>query len=430
MGYILLSSYIVFKKGHYCFIFSKHYCYTLFIFRHGKQSYDTERNTNQSAKSGLPIFDTAELAKLTARLSSALPPGAKKTTAPSSTLNNGMTSIEVPTCPPPGQRNIVCIKVHKAASTTAVAILERYGYKHNLTLAVRGEVKYGPHILSSSQRFRRSMVYQYQRTYNMLTNHVRYNRDEMDIVVPNATYLSILRHPVKHFESAFSYFIVAKHLDLDREDPIKAFFEKPEEYMSRKFYFWFQIQNGQIFDLGLDHVDHTGPNVTRLINRLAKEFDLIMIADYFDESLLLLRKQLCLDWKDILYIPDNFRKSSQKLSISKELREKIEVWNWADMTLYRFFNQTFWNKIKDYGPTFQQDLVYFRQLLEDTRGDCTTGKVVKKPRDGHGVRTIELRENATQFCHNLMLGDTDYTRMFRDRQKETLYNRPQFWNRH
>ncbi|XP_072034274.1 galactosylceramide sulfotransferase-like [Amphiura filiformis] len=338
------------------------------------------------------------------------------------------TSVLGPTCPSPGQRNIVCIKVHKAASTTAVAILERYGYKNNMTLAVKAETKYGPHILSSSQQFKRNMVYQYQRKYNMLTNHVRYNRAEMDIVIPNATYLTILRHPVKHFESAFVYFLVAKHLNLNGTDKIEAFFEKPDMYLSQKFYFWYQLQSGQIFDLGLDHHDHTGPKVAMLIQRLAEEFDLVMIADYFDESLVLLRKHLCLDWKDVVYIPDNFRTSGQKLSISRELRQKIEIWNWADMTLYRFFNHTFWNKVNDYGPTFKQDLAYFRKLLEDTRNECTTGKVIKKRRDAHGVRTIELRKNATEFCTNLMLGDTDYTKMFRNRQKETLYNRPQFWH--
>ena len=273
------------------------------------------------------------------------------------------------------------------------------------------------------------MVYQYQRKYNMLTNHVRYNRAEMDVVVPNATYFSILRHPVKHFESAFVYFLVARKLQLPHEDPVKAFFEKPEEYWERKFYFWFQLRNGQIFDLGLDHDDHTGPKVAGLIQRVAKEFDLIMIADYFDESLLLLRKQLCLDWRDILYIPDNFRTDEQKIKLSKELREKIEIWNWADMALYRFYNQTFWDKIRDYGPKFKEDLQYFRTLLGKTREECTTGRIIRKPRDAHGVRTLEMRENASGFCRHLMLGDTEYTAMFRNRQKETLYNLPIFWDR-
>ena len=47
-------------------------------------------------------------------------------------------------------------------------------------------------------------------------------------------------------------------------------------------------------------MDHTGPYVARVIQQLDKEFDLTMIADNFDECLLILR--------NIFYsVTDNFR---------------------------------------------------------------------------------------------------------------------------
>ena len=332
------------------------------------------------------------------------------------------------TCLNQERRNIVLIKVHKAASTTAVAIIERYGYKHNMTLAVKAPTRFGPHILSSSGKFQRKMVHQWQRGYNLLTNHVRYNRTEMNAVVPNATYVTIIRDPVKHFESAFSYFLVPKHLDIHgRPDPMAAFFEQPEEYLKQKFYFWFQLRSGQIFDLGLDHVDHTGAKVAALIQHVRRHFDLVMLADHFDESLLLLRKHLCLDWRDILYILDNFRTAKQKMNISEEVRKHIEVWNWADMTLYHHFLHVFWDKVRDYGAGFQEDLAHFRRLLDETRDNCTTGRITRKAHDAHGVRTLQLRKDASGACKDLLLGDVDYTRMFRERQDKYLYDLPKHW---
>lgn len=262
----------------------------------------------------------------------------------------------------------------------------------------------------------------------MITNHVRYDRAEMDVVVPNATYMTIIRHPVKHFESAFAYFGTRKVVNLtdpSQQDPIAVFMENPEYYWNKKFTFWFQLKSGQIFDLGLDHADHTGEKVTETIQEFDKDFDLVMIADYFDESLLLLKQHLCLDWNDILYIPDNFRPSGKKQPITPEVGDKIKVWNWADMALYEHFNRTFWEKIADYGPRFSRDLQYFRERLRETRARCTEGDDVRRKNDGHGVVGFVLRENATDFCKDLLLGDVEYTKMFWNRQSETLYNLPE-----
>ncbi len=322
-------------------------------------------------------------------------------------------------CTHPQQQNIVCIKVHKAASTTTAAILERFGWRNNLTLAVPPDRKNGPHILSSTQKFNRRMMANPYGKYNMLTNHVRYSREEMANVIPNATYMTIIRHPVKHFESAFGYFfvnrVVAPNMTAG-EDPIEVFMRTPDYFLNKRFGFWFQMKNGQIFDLGIDHGDHTGPKITETIQRYDEEFDLIMIAEYFDESLLLLRQHLCLSWNDILYIKDNFRADGKRIPLSDDVQKKIEIWNWADMALYKHFNTTFWQKISDYGDEFDRDLQYFRDLLRKTKIDCTEDEIQKKPGDLHGVMGYVLRQNASEFCKDLMLGDVEYTHMFRDRQ--------------
>ena len=259
----------------------------------------------------------------------------------------------------------------------------------------------------------------------MITNHARYNRTEMDFIVPNATYMAIIRNPVKHFESAFAYFgypnrVYRLNPNVSKdEDPIAAFMENPNYYWNQKWYFWFQLKSGQLFDLGVDHVDQTGPKVARAIQQLDKEFDLIMIADYFDESLLLLRKHLCLSWSDIVYIPDNFRADKKRRQINETVRKKIEDWNWADMSLYQHFNRTFWQKISNYNADFQRDLQYFRQLLSDTRKECTKDEIKRKDGDGHGVMGYVLKDDTGDFCKDLLLGDTDYTKMFRKRQNPT-----------
>ena len=83
-----------------------------------------------------------------------------------------------------------------------------------------------------------------------------------------------------------------------------------------------------MFDLGLSYryfQNYTA--VKNYINFLNKEFDLVMIMDYFDESLVLLKR----------------------------------LWNKADVLLFNYFNATFWKKVQKKGSGFYEDLSAFRE---------------------------------------------------------------------
>ena len=74
------------------------------------------------------------------------------------------------------------------------------------------------------------------------------------------------------------------------------------------------------------------------IDEIDRRFALIMITEYMDESLVLLRQLLCWDWDDIVVFRVNARKSQYKtVSLPDELKEKIRAWNAADHLLYQHF---------------------------------------------------------------------------------------------
>ncbi|XP_070564860.1 galactosylceramide sulfotransferase-like [Ptychodera flava] len=331
-----------------------------------------------------------------------------------------MASTEVETCEP--VKKIVFIKTHKTASTTLASIIERFGYTRNLSFVVPPDRKYGPHILSSSSRFTRAMLKNSPlplnggKYYDMLTNHVRYNRPEMDDVIPNATYVTIIRHPVKHFESAFSYFQWGR-LIKDSNDKIAKFMENPQTYLDKKVYFWYQSHNGQLFDLGMDTADtNDDKKVDAYIQKLNSEMDLVLVADYFDQSLLVLKKQLCWTMDDILYIPNGVRSETQRRHITDNTRQKIVAWNKSDFKLYQHFNRTLWQKIDQYGTTFEQDLQEFRQRRQKAMNECTDNMSVLQ-NDPRETR-YKLKANASDLCQNLWRGDVTFTALLRNRQLE------------
>ena len=59
-------------------------------------------------------------------------------------------------------------------------------------------------------------------------------------------------------------------------------------------------KNQQLWDLGIDHreMEDAGTVQTK-ISRFDSEFDLVLIAEYFDESLVLLAQILCWDLREV-----------------------------------------------------------------------------------------------------------------------------------
>ena len=58
-----------------------------------------------------------------------------------------------------------------------------------------------------------------------------------------------------------------------------------------------------LWDLGLDDVEN---------EEVEKSFDLVMIVEQFDESLVLMRETICWDFEDLASLKLNGRKDSSK----------------------------------------------------------------------------------------------------------------------
>ena len=65
---------------------------------------------------------------------------------------------------------------------------------------------------------------------------------------------------------------------------------------------WFD-QNELLWDLGMDVSSINNDTAIRnKIKSYYKEFDLVLIAERFDESLIVMKNYLCWDMQDILYL--------------------------------------------------------------------------------------------------------------------------------
>ena len=99
-------------------------------------------------------------------------------------------------------------------------------------------------------------------------------------------------------------------------------------------------KNQQLWALGTTHIEmEEAGTVQAKISRYDSEFDLVLIAEYFDESLVLLADILCWDLSEVRYLKQNARKSSKVSNITEAARGSLETWLEADRKLYDHFLQ-------------------------------------------------------------------------------------------
>ena len=305
-------------------------------------------------------------------------------------------------------------------------ILFRYGDSRNLTFVLGKNTE-----IDWPQKFKAgSILPLYGEKPNILCSHAKFNKKPMNWLFPKETskYITILRNPVDNFESAFNYNHLGKSFGIkDDLHSVQTFLNKQK--LGENTLLTPLIRNPMLFDLGLDlQFFQNLSAVNRYIQFVEKEFDLVMIMDYFDESLVLLKRMLCWEMDDILYLKQNERQEKERaMNLDDKVKENIRRWNKADVLLFNHLNKTFWKKIEMEGESFYADLAVFRQRNDETRRMCVTdkpmlqtvfvGKVVK----GHSLRE-DLPETLKKKCENLRIGENAYLAYLREKRKGKLLN--------
>ncbi|XP_021103083.1 galactose-3-O-sulfotransferase 2 [Heterocephalus glaber] len=259
----------------------------------------------------------------------------------------------------PPVTNIMFLKTHKTASSTVLNILYRFAEMHNLSVAlpqgpdfhlgfpwlfvaryVEGALQAGPHPRPPRQ-------------FNIMCNHLRFNLPEVQKVMPKDTfYFSILRHPVAHLESSFTYFKDAAPA-FRAARSLDAFLETPHRFYNasaglRNAY----ARNGMWFDLGFDSdAPAEDVYVRARLAEVERRFQLVLIAEHFDESMVLLRRRLRWRLDDVVAFRLNARGQRSVARLSPPAQERALRWSALDWRLYLHFNRTFWARVHaELGP--------------------------------------------------------------------------------
>ncbi|NXK15875.1 G3ST2 sulfotransferase, partial [Arenaria interpres] len=245
--------------------------------------------------------------------------------------------------------NVMFLKTHKTASSTILNIMFRFAEKYNLTVALpANELVH----LGYPQTFQARFVEEFQsigQNYNIMCNHLRFNSSEVQkVMAENTFYFSILRNPIHLLESSYVYykddapaFRISKDVNDYLASPKKYY--HPADYKQNIY-----ARNTMWFDFGYDNnAENNKKYIQTVLREIEQNFHLILIADYFDESMILLKHTLCWDLDDVIYFKLNSRSQDTVQTLTPESKEQIKTWCSLDWELYLHFNQSFWRGIEE-----------------------------------------------------------------------------------
>ena len=276
-----------------------------------------------------------------------------------------------------GKRNIAFLKVHKCASSTMCNIMYRYGLSRNLVFALPKKDDIWLGYPNFTQKSHVLPPPDGKNGYNILANHAVYNREGMGSIMPRDTiYIGILREPLAQFLSGFIYYDIPRYIQgPSLKDKISKLLVEP-----KKFAF---LKNNMARDFGYMERNMTDMKaLSALIDIIDIDFKLVMIVEHFTESLVLMKRYLCWEIKDILHMvlqPGGSLQQKLKYPmLVSDIYPKDAAlhrhWSSVDYTFYHHFNRTFWQKIAAEKADFWDEVAYFKDVLQKVQGYCRTSR--------------------------------------------------------
>lgn len=245
-------------------------------------------------------------------------------------------------------------------------------------------------------------------------------------------YFTIMRNPVSLMESSFSYY---KALDIFANAySLEHYLRNPNKYYNQTSINCGYGKNIMAFDLGLDQNEPETPKHFELAQKTIETiFDLVLITEYFDESLILLKDALCWSFDDVLSFPLNSRNDTSRKALSEETQEKIKTWNQLDWQLYVYFNKSFWKMVDTFGrDRMQSEVQELRRRRAALAEICLQGQVdptkikdnLLKPFQAGLARILGynlkpgLQKAERLLCRRLVTPEIPYTILLSNKQNQ------------
>jgi len=253
--------------------------------------------------------------------------------------------------------------------------------------------------------------------YHLFCLHTIWDQAEVSATLgENAFYFTMLRNPVDQFISLWDDASFSNILQMSLED----FARSDKSKLVNRLWWGILGRNQMMFDFGLE--DDEMENKTIIddkIMEMDKNFDLVLIHERFEESMILLKEQLCWDFSDIVSMKLNKRPNESKSKLSDEGRKSLEEYLDADIRLYTHFKHKFEQKIKSFDiSSLSNEISTLQSYTRQSKINCNITEE-NQILNGIPFKQRLVTNSKDQNCR--LLVDLNLVGTVRDIQEERVY---------
>lgn len=322
-------------------------------------------------------------------------------------------------------QHIAFLKVHKAASSTAQNIFMRFGWKRNSTFVLSpAKNQFGyPNIISLRESLTDSNILPPPegKHFDILCNHVFYTREAFSHFMPNDTaFIGIIREPFELYKSILNYFRPRYIFNkIEGEFPGSQFLRDPKKYEppGRLSNSW--TNSRMAIEYGFPEELFKKYNQTKVeeyLAKLDKEFRVVIVSEYFEDSVVLMRRLLHWQTSDILFLKQNVARHKDETKLSKAFdRDFYKNYAKLDYALYNFFYRRLREQIRAEGPDYDDELLAYKELRKNVEDYCSQNEV-QTPMSVEKTDWGEAFQVSKEDCGNMKRGEIDFVTRIRVRQ--------------
>ena len=324
----------------------------------------------------------------------------------------------------PSHQHVFYLKTHKTGSTTIYSIMAEYTRTHDLFALLPK----GHHInifYKNLEPEHMLTLYPGVNKYDMVFNHNIFDPKIYELLHNDTFTFTTLRKPKTNFISSFNYwsqlggFTYLVEIPGNGNEKLDNYLKSPEMYEPKNRYMSF-TNNRQSIDLGWDlNYDFNDAEYTKSFLRgLEQHFDIFLIFEYFDESLVMLKRILNWRTQDIIFFKklkftNLTERQKRKTSMTPEQEAVFNAMAVADNALYEHFLAAFKEKIA-LEPGLQEEVEEFKAVLEKVKHFCAddTSQQLVVPRGDWTDEVTIVKDK----CYWLAVDETAYTDYLRHDQ--------------
>ncbi len=285
---------------------------------------------------------------------------------------SNQASLNLKYCSP--KLNVFYLKISKTASYTVATIVYWLAWKHNLSILPVTQDSY----VSVSPELSNTILSQVMRPpdgsnvnppFDILSDHVKYMPHDVNYLFSkNANHIVTLQSPFSQFLSYFNENNLKAWFGINGKDGAIEFLNNYDYYLDKMLHEKKSstfVRNTMARYFGMN--DKTFRNRTALvttINRISQKFQNVIIFESFDESLILLRRNMCWKTKDIIYLAQQERNYQAAMTMDdykgREAHKKLSP---IDYSIYNTMLGTFLRTLSAVPDDFWEELKQF-QLIE------------------------------------------------------------------